>query len=722
MATPTFYVGTSRDGTVHKIERFVDPVRDGTRYAEDVPPMFDVRVVGRKLAPDDFDKYVFQSIPDEVYSKIDTVLAEAARLAELKQADAIGDAKALRRAVSLSWLHSRDMQVIMQALKHPKALKGVHDIDERVPGARLKETAKNAADWYANYVRGLADDDKVNVGFFNPYLCASLHNWGDDKHGVQNAMEAHRLSAHHNGTPEAPIDYVERAVNFVLHHLPREHQGIRHEAQGQWINLDERLASDPSTKNDEIIQVIARDAAVLMMKLEQEGKITPWHLLDASVGQPFEFDLDQVGESPSVMRDVDISGIVKFVPERNRWSIGGASGWYLSEASAGEPLSVKIAFFEPLERHYQILFTPISEGTTIIKNIECSYAGEEGFRVYIDTQDDRVSGTIGFSFSVKGRKLDGVPDDKFITKDERIEDMHAITNILVNEAEYGVVTVMASASIVDAASIARETKKKIAEREAEQARLALAVFDEERAAIGRAIERIDFRLARLAVLETKTPYWDSAYRFGKLWGEYAATQIGDTARRTRQQIELGGRYVPIMTGGGPGVMAAVAKGASEKHAQVIGIDSIFGNDKRFDLAEDFSLLSNVRLRCNDFATREAALINYSHVILFWPGGYGTCWEAFETLSKLQTRHLRRNKVKVIFVHQEFWMPMFTFIKHLEAQGTINAIDDRIKVKGIDQSQPDDHYLAEFVADENEAFDVTVRHLRRLQAMNMLSLT
>ena len=168
-------------------------------------------------------------------------------------------------------------------------------------------------------------------------------------------------------------------------------------------------------------------------------------------------------------------------------------------------------------------------------------------------------------------------------------------------------------------------------------------------------------------------------------------------------------------------MAAAAKGARGKHAQVIGIDSIFGNDFRHKLDEDWTIHSNVRLRCNDFAIREAALINYSHVILFWPGGFGTTWEAFETLCKLQTNHLRRARTRAFFVHKEFWMPLFEYTKHLEKMGTINGFTDRIKLAGVDDSDPDEFYVGEILDDEVQAFDRTKDFVRQLYDKNLLNL-
>jgi hypothetical protein len=179
----------------------------------------------------------------------------------------------------LSWSHARDLAVILDALGHPHATANRHDVDEVVLGKRLKERLSRADQWYIDYVTTLDDGAWINVGFFNPHLSASMFKWGDAMLGTQNAMDAHRLSPHHLGNPEAPLDWIERAANFVIHHIPREHRGIRHEPRGEYSQLEDRLATDPAIKNSEIGKKIARDVVALCQLLEKDGRIVPWGLL-----------------------------------------------------------------------------------------------------------------------------------------------------------------------------------------------------------------------------------------------------------------------------------------------------------------------------------------------------------------------------------------------------------------------------------------------------------
>ncbi|MBI5145829.1 MAG: LOG family protein [Thaumarchaeota archaeon] len=709
-----YYEDIDDEGNFHRIPRHVDPTIDGTRLVKSRPMLFLINELENEYTTAEFDQIIEGSIPLQVSKRIDNVILKANHLVTQGKAESVSKENQTqwRRGMILSWIHSRDIETIMESLGHPKELEGKHDIEEFVKAIHLKNRLGSTDPWYKDLILSFDDNEDVNIGFFNPNFSGSLFNWGFNKMGTQNAMDAHRLSDHHLGTPENPPNLVEKAVNFVIHHLPREHYGIRHEPRGDWDNLEEVMAVDHSTKNNPILRTIARDAAKMIKLLEEEGKITPWQLLNPDLENPRPRNVELKLQGSTTLRVKEISGTVMYNPENNKWILSGGSGWDLGTVHNGDPLSVRIRFRESLEVGYTIKTTPINTSGLTISSCQVVFASEDGFRVLIDTPDDLFGNMIGFSFIINGIKKYVVPDDRTITPNQLIEDINAINNVLTHEAEYGVITVMCSASIDEREKHDAEFKRREIELKELKKQLGETRINNIIKELKHKIRLVETRITRLEKLILSSKYWESANRFGKMWGEYSTTS---------QKEDLGGRYVPICTGGGPGIMAAVAKGARDQNAQVIGIDSIFGNDDRHNLINDFSIHSNVRLRCNDFAIREAALINYSHVILFWPGGYGTSWEAMETLSKLQTNHLRRERTKVFFVHPEFWMPLYEYAKHLENVGTINGFTDRIKVPGINDNDDDEYYLGEFVKDENEAFEKTREYIRQLYSKNQLEL-
>ncbi|KII27305.1 hypothetical protein NL64_28490 [Pseudomonas fluorescens] len=274
-----YYEGT--DGSVFRqLQRNADPAQDGTKLAANHPSVFAIDDAPDSVSIDEFDRRMEAVIPAEVLARIHSVMRAAELLAERGLADTPPiDRGEWRRGMILSWSHARDLAVILDALGQPRPTANRHDIDELVLARHLKERLSSADQWYIDYVTSLDDGAWINVGFFNPHLSASMYKWGDAKQGKQNAMDAHRLSPHHQGNSESPIDWIERAANFVIHHIPREHRGIRHEARGEYTQLEERLAVDPAIKNSEIGKAIARDVAALCELLEREGKIVPWRSL-----------------------------------------------------------------------------------------------------------------------------------------------------------------------------------------------------------------------------------------------------------------------------------------------------------------------------------------------------------------------------------------------------------------------------------------------------------
>ncbi|WP_128287299.1 MULTISPECIES: hypothetical protein [Agrobacterium tumefaciens complex] len=272
------YSGNGRDGKPTSLKRFFD-VDAPTVGATQFPQVFEQS--NSMMGDAEFYEFLEASIPAEIVQRTDRVLDDARRLqsrglaAEYHQDDVTW-----RRAVIQAWCHSRDMTVIMSTLGYDKDCTGIHDIEEYAPARAIKLTANSrTSDWYQRWCSSLRDEEMVNIGYWNPNLCASLCNWGTDKTGAQDAMHAHRLSEHHEGHPDCPPDIVEHAVNFVIHHLPREHMGVRHLPLGDWDDLESAIDHTPLMQVSTIEQEIARDAACALRRLEVEGKVTPWHLL-----------------------------------------------------------------------------------------------------------------------------------------------------------------------------------------------------------------------------------------------------------------------------------------------------------------------------------------------------------------------------------------------------------------------------------------------------------
>ncbi|HEY1041617.1 MAG TPA: TIGR00730 family Rossman fold protein [Candidatus Paceibacterota bacterium] len=124
-----------------------------------------------------------------------------------------------------------------------------------------------------------------------------------------------------------------------------------------------------------------------------------------------------------------------------------------------------------------------------------------------------------------------------------------------------------------------------------------------------------------------------------------------------------------LTGGGPGIMEAFSKGAYTNNGTTIGFSIKLPNEQ----ASNDYLTHNITF--NYFFTRKYALIAHSHLLLYFPGGYGTLDEMFEAFTLIQTRKFDHKEV--VLVNRAFWEPLVTFINdRLKGQDAyISPFDD-----------------------------------------------
>ena len=412
----------------------------------------------------------------------------------------------------------------------------------------------------------------------------------------------------------------------------------------------------------------------------------------------------------SSMNEIELFGTIFFEPSSNQWT-GSGTGWWIEKAVENR---AKITFEEPITfdprqpklNSYSLSISNINENG----DVDTYNVSEDGFVI---KWTDYSKETCIASFQVRGTKVCFVPNDRALSVEDSVADLYAAELLFSYEAKFGVISLMGSGSI-SCKEIA-ENKLKSLHEEVEKIN---TKFEQEKDSFCRTLlqDKLDIMKLRMErqerIIEKSAKYWDSAYRFGELWGHYAAQE---------QEKALEGCYVPLCTGGGPGVMRAAAQGARSQDAQVIGIDCQFGVDNFFNLKDSYSVYSNQRLRMNNFSIREGVLVNYSHVILFWPGGFGTAWEVHETLSKIQTNHLRKHRTKAIFIHPEYWQPLFKMVDQMREFGAVNSYGDRIKIPGVDDQLPDEAYIAEVVNTPEEAFEKTRSFVEELHRKNQLTL-
>jgi uncharacterized protein (TIGR00730 family) len=183
-------------------------------------------------------------------------------------------------------------------------------------------------------------------------------------------------------------------------------------------------------------------------------------------------------------------------------------------------------------------------------------------------------------------------------------------------------------------------------REAAARAAAAATAAPDDAALARR-SRVTARLAELS------RYYEEARRFARL------------AAAVRN--ECGKPRFTIVTGGGPGIMEAANRGASEAGAPTIGHNIVLPHEQ----APNPYVSPELCFQFHYFALRKMHLLTRAKALLAFPGGYGTMDELFETLCLIQTGKAR--PMPVLLFGADYWRRIVDFEAMLE-EGVIDPRD------------------------------------------------
>jgi uncharacterized protein (TIGR00730 family) len=123
----------------------------------------------------------------------------------------------------------------------------------------------------------------------------------------------------------------------------------------------------------------------------------------------------------------------------------------------------------------------------------------------------------------------------------------------------------------------------------------------------------------------------------------------------------------VITGGGPGIMEAANLGAYDKGDKSIGL--------QIELPFEASANEYIDklVTCRYFFTRKVFFLKYSQAFVALPGGFGTLDEIFETITLVQTGHMR--PVPIVLIGKDYWKGMIKWIKKTMLEdGKISAED------------------------------------------------
>jgi hypothetical protein len=123
----------------------------------------------------------------------------------------------------------------------------------------------------------------------------------------------------------------------------------------------------------------------------------------------------------------------------------------------------------------------------------------------------------------------------------------------------------------------------------------------------------------------------------------------------------------IATGGGPGIMAAANRGASECGAPSIGFNITLPHEQ----APNAWSTPALTFRFHYFAMRKMHLAMRANALAVFPGGFGTFDELFEVLTLAQSEKMR--PLPIVLFGRDYWNKVVNFNAMVD-EGMISEAD------------------------------------------------
>ena len=123
--------------------------------------------------------------------------------------------------------------------------------------------------------------------------------------------------------------------------------------------------------------------------------------------------------------------------------------------------------------------------------------------------------------------------------------------------------------------------------------------------------------------------------------------------------ELARHNLAVITGGGPGIMAAANRGAAQARGKSVGLNI------ELPFEQQGNRYANVPMRFHYFFSRKVCFVKYSIGFVYMPGGFGTLDEFFEVLTLAQTGRISR--FPLILFGRDYWSGLVSWMKSVLEQ-------------------------------------------------------
>ncbi|MEP0390993.1 TIGR00730 family Rossman fold protein [Erythrobacter sp.] len=157
-----------------------------------------------------------------------------------------------------------------------------------------------------------------------------------------------------------------------------------------------------------------------------------------------------------------------------------------------------------------------------------------------------------------------------------------------------------------------------------------------------------------ANLAKKAKYYEEARKLARLVSEKAI-------------IEEGKRQFVVCSGGGPSIMEAANRGASDAGGESIGLNIVLPHEQ----APNPYVTPYLSLNFHYFALRKMHFLLRAKAVAVFPGGFGTFDEFFELLTLIQTGKMKA--LPILLFGKDFWTRVIDF-EAIAEEGTIAKKD------------------------------------------------
>ena len=127
------------------------------------------------------------------------------------------------------------------------------------------------------------------------------------------------------------------------------------------------------------------------------------------------------------------------------------------------------------------------------------------------------------------------------------------------------------------------------------------------------------------------------------------------------------RYI-ICSGGGPGIMEASNRGASEGGGVNVGLTISLPNES----SGNKWISDDLDMKFHYFFMRKFWFLYLAKALIVWPGGFGTLDELMELLTLIQTEKIKK-RLPIVLYGKEFWEKVVNW-DYLVDIGTISPED------------------------------------------------